>query len=142
MNFLIVTVFSILFSPLMANECTWTATSANLCIELELPPAIPVDQEVKFDLTFRNTKNGQLVDPQGAWKIFLHMDMGKHSHGSAPLKVVKKKDGLYGVSNAWFSMGGLWEIRMRLGGKTGELLKKEVCAGKKCPKPSSSSPSK
>lgn len=67
------------------------------------------------------TINGPYQDLPEKFHVYLWMpDMG---HGSAPVKIRKIATGEYEVSNAYFIMGGAWEIHF-------ELLKNEVAVDK------------
>lgn len=76
----------------------------------------PVKGENKFVLKSWNdtlgTINGPYQDLPEKLHVYLWMsDMG---HGSAPVKLTKTAPGEYEVSNAYFIMGGKWDIFFQL----------------------------
>lgn len=76
----------------------------------------PLKGENKFILKSWNddlgTMNGPYQDLPENLHVYLWMpDMG---HGSAPVKIKKIAAGEYEVSNAYFIMGGTWEIYFQL----------------------------
>jgi hypothetical protein len=76
----------------------------------------PLKGENKFILRSWHKDLGTLSGPYQDLPNDLHVylwmpDMG---HGSAPVKLTKIAQGEYEVANAYFIMGGLWEIHFQL----------------------------
>ena len=65
-------------------------------------------QEARFELflTSPNASTATLV------KADLWMQMGRHGHGSSPLKILEVAPGEYDVTRAFFVMKGMWQIRV------------------------------
>ncbi len=81
-----------------------------------------VGPESKMQVQWRDAA-GQPVDLAGDFRVVLFMpDMG---HGSSPTKIAKPAEtvGLYKVSKIYFTMPGLWEVRviLRLTGMDPEM---------------------
>ena len=68
---------------------------------------------------------GRQIEPPGAFKVVVWMpDMG---HGSSPTKIARYADrsgrptvGMYRVSDIYFTMGGYWEVQVKLRYNGGE----------------------
>ncbi len=68
-------------------------------------------------------KNGVASDLSGDYKIFLWMpDMG---HGSSPITVKKLGTGVYDLSQIYFIMDGLWQLRLQLN-KGSDVLDEQI----------------
>lgn len=66
-------------------------------------------------------KNNVASDLPGEFKIFLWMPtMG---HGSSPIAIKKLGTGLYDLSRVYFTMDGLWQLRIQL--KSGTTVLEE-----------------
>ncbi|MBL7542435.1 MAG: FixH family protein [Bdellovibrionaceae bacterium] len=91
--------------------------------QLTAPPV--VGHEAFLNLEIRNAKDHSLINTNDQVDVELWMpDMG---HGSAPTHVNRSIDsqgkaltGQYVVSNVYFVMGGLWEIRITLTDPNGQ----------------------
>ena len=83
---------------------------------LENSPA--VGPESKLQIQWRN-EQGEAVEIPSDFRVALFMpDMG---HGSSPTKIAKLEGvGLYRVNKIYFTMPGLWEVRVTLKPVQGE----------------------
>ncbi|MFP5520210.1 MAG: FixH family protein [Bdellovibrionia bacterium] len=91
--------------------------SHRVCALISFPAAPQVNVDSPFQLSFTDTE-GNPVEPQGLF-VDLWMDMGHHSHGSAPVKIEQKSPYEFVVSNVYFVMRGLWAIRVTLADDNG-----------------------
>jgi len=47
-------------------------------------------------------------------ELYVDLWMPSHGHGSSPISITKNKDGSYLISDVYFIMPGLWQIRFSL----------------------------
>jgi hypothetical protein len=85
-----------------------------------------INKEALLVLETRDPRNHQIIEIEDSIEVVLWMpSMG---HGSAPTQVERQLDaqgnvvpGVFRVRNVYFSMGGLWEIRVGLTDVNGVL---------------------
>ncbi|MCE3013825.1 MAG: FixH family protein [Proteobacteria bacterium] len=82
--------------------------STQVCALYHADAPFTSTQEAHFELflTSPNANTATLV------KADLWMQMGRHGHGSSPLKIVELAPGEYDVTRAFFVMKGSWQIRV------------------------------
>lgn len=85
-----------------------------------------VNKEAELVLETRDALTHQIIDIEDNLEVFLWMpNMG---HGSAPTQVERKLNaqgevvpGVFLVRNVYFTMGGLWDIRVSLIDSNGKI---------------------
>ncbi len=105
------------------SDCTFFSTSENLCLNLQWIK-VPTDSEFgSFSLLFYKKQNPEAtVSPAMTPNIALWMP--QMSHGSSPVKMEISHSGDYLVTNVFFIMKGLWEIRVQF--KDGEKVIEQI----------------
>jgi hypothetical protein len=98
--------------PANVHERSYCDEQQNFCVILKTPDQFYVSQEGMFSIVLRDPN--QYVFSLQDLKVDLWMNMGRHGHGSSPLKIVKKSDHEFFISKAWFVMRGEWLIRIRV----------------------------
>jgi hypothetical protein len=87
----------------------------------------PVDEKDlgTFTLEFHNPqKSNEFRDPQNEVTAYLWMPEMNPPHGSRPLVLEHKQEGVYSFSEVSFFMRGTWEIHIQL--KNGDQVVEEV----------------
>ncbi|MNJ94869.1 hypothetical protein D3C87_125720 [compost metagenome] len=93
-----------------AETCDAEFDGLPVCVQVDFTKGPVNRDESQFAVRFLNTEDGTAVDPQGL-KIDLWMQMGRHGHGTAPVKIERQDAGVYFVSEAYFVMPGQWQVR-------------------------------
>lgn len=92
-------------------------TKANIDLDFYFNDDIVLYDENKMTLEFRSIQ-GLLIDPPYKIEVYIWMpDMG---HGSFPISVSKKSEGIYQLNDIYFTMPGLWDFHFIL--KEGETI--------------------
>ncbi len=79
---------------------------ASVCAEVVSLKPLNSKEEGRFTLTLK----GEQIELK---KVDLWMQMGNHGHGSSPLKVTQVAPQIFDVTEAYFVMKGLWQIRVK-----------------------------
>ena len=100
-------VFPVLgFSDTYSAQICSTTTTVCAAIQSDLP--FTSKSEGRFELKLEDKQQSEI----NLVKIDLWMQMGNHGHGSSPLKVLSLAPNQFDVTNAYFVMRGLWQIRV------------------------------
>lgn len=91
--------------------CDIAFKKISLCANIQFVDGISRKSDAKFTVNYTSLKNGKPVslDSEPQVKLWMVMKNG-HEHGSEPLKITKKKEGVYLHENAWFLMLGEWKV--------------------------------
>ena len=85
----------------------------HLCVTIVFPKSPEVGKSSSFRLQFLSEPGNQPLRLAAAPAVDLWMpQMG---HGSAPVKIAESGIGEFVVTDAYFLMAGLWQIRVKLG---------------------------
>lgn len=92
--------------------CTLSFPKEGLCASLTWDAALTDDGENSFVLRFWAAGTEQFQDVDGSVNIQLWMpDM---NHGSSPVTVTAKGNGIYEASRVYFVMPGDWDVRVQI----------------------------
>ena len=98
--------------PPVPAPCTLSFPKEGLCASLTWDAAITDDGENSFVLRFWATGTERFQDVDGSVSVQLWMpDM---NHGSSPVTVSAKGNGIYQASRVYFVMPGDWDIRVQI----------------------------
>lgn len=105
--FVVILLFSI---SVMAevNQGTSCSTVTQVCALYSSDAPFVTNQEGRFTLSLQSK---DLVGTELV-KVDLWMQMGRHGHGSSPLKVTQLAPGEFDITKAFFVMKGAWQIRV------------------------------
>lgn len=82
------------------------SNKVSVCAEIISVKPLTSKEEGRFKLTLK----GDFVELK---KVDLWMQMGNHGHGSSPLKVSQTAPQVFDVTEAYFVMRGMWQIRVK-----------------------------
>ncbi|MGE0615054.1 MAG: hypothetical protein AB7P04_05410 [Bacteriovoracia bacterium] len=106
-----------------AKNCPLAFPEAGLCAELIWKATPTADELATFTLKFWNEadadRKGPYVSPTD--EPFVKLWMTSMGHGSSPVKLAPARDaegapvdGVYDGTDAFFSMGGDWDVKVQL----------------------------
>ena len=104
-------IFALVF-PVLGFSDTYSAqicsTTTSVCAAIQSDLSFTTKLEGRFQLKLEDKQQSEI----NLVKIDLWMQMGNHGHGSSPLKVLSLAPNQFDVTNAYFVMRGLWQIRV------------------------------